>query len=63
MQSAEIIAAMVDHSMAGAEDRVRLLMAERGVTITEDQLQRALEPLRQHLAVAYTDNVEAVRGL
>jgi hypothetical protein len=63
VKSAEVIAAMVDHSMAGAEDQVRRMMAERGASISDDQLARLLEPLRQHLIVEYTDSVEAARGL
>ena len=63
MQSVEVISAMVDHSMAEAEDRLRAGLLERGVSISDDQVQRSLEPLRHHLVVTYTDNVEAVRGL
>lgn len=63
MESAEIVAAMVAHSMGFAEREARLLIAERGATVSDDKLQQALEPLRQQLIVEYTDNVEAVRGL
>ena len=63
MQSIEVISAMLDHSMAEAEARLRAGLTERGMSISDDQVQQALEPLRHHLIVAYTDNVEAVRGL
>lgn len=54
---------MLDHSMAEAEARLRAGLTERGMSISDDQVQQALEPLRHHLIVTYTDNVEAVRGL
>ena len=63
MEAAEIVEGMVAHSLEAAEQQVRAFAAERGIRCTDDDVQRLLTPLRHHLAVAYTDNVEAVDGL
>lgn len=60
---AEIVEAMVEHSMTDVETQLRQVLASKGITATQDEIDHKLAPLRYQLAAEYADSVEAARGL